>query len=301
MRATISSSSVPSSSSSSSSARFGCSSSSSSKTKRQTTKATMSLTMFTRRHNRRNTTTDTTITNKAIQDPSIETTGRLNETLEVEDTASAIFPKIGMHPDREHLVENQRNLGVEVQRQAVAPDDVDVRLVEFAVATTLRTFSTPDLLDLVALKGKLQLAPIFEHVAGEGHGEVEVQSESRLTLALFGLQALNRVELFVGLPLREQMLQRLKRPKDSKLSRSCSIICCSMMRPSGLHSGNPLMGVTRMTASVPGRPLYGSAEVEARSPPVRAPATSRRGYRHTRPCRPASRRHPRPTRDRRHR
>ena len=124
MRATISSSSVPSSSSSSSSARFGCSSSSSSKTKRQTTKATMSLTMFTRRHNRRNTTTDTTITNKAIQDPSIETTGRLNETLEVEDTASAIFPKIGMHPDREHLVEKEGNFSWKKQWYPVAVADM---------------------------------------------------------------------------------------------------------------------------------------------------------------------------------
>ena len=80
--------------------------------------------MFTRRHNRRNTTTDTTVTNKAIQDPSIETTGRLNETLEVEDTASAIFPKIGMHPDREHLVEKEGNFSWTKQWYPVAVADM---------------------------------------------------------------------------------------------------------------------------------------------------------------------------------
>ena len=37
---------------------------------------------------------------QAISDPSIETTGRLNETLEVEDVT--ICDSIGMHPDRAH-------------------------------------------------------------------------------------------------------------------------------------------------------------------------------------------------------
>ena len=90
------------------------------------------MTMFNRRrtfqkktnNNRRNTTTDNTITNKAIQDPSIETTGRLNETLEVEDTASAIFPKIGMHPDREHLVEKEGNFSWTKQWYPVAVADM---------------------------------------------------------------------------------------------------------------------------------------------------------------------------------
>ena len=75
---------------------------------------------FQKKTNRRN----TDIMNKAIQDPSIEMTGRLNETLEVEDTASAIFPKIGMHPDREHLVEKEGNFSWTKQWYPVAVADM---------------------------------------------------------------------------------------------------------------------------------------------------------------------------------
>jgi len=60
---------------------------------------------------------------QAISDPSIETTGRLNETLEVEDVASAI-PKIGMHPDRAHLVEKEDNFSWTKQWYPVAVADM---------------------------------------------------------------------------------------------------------------------------------------------------------------------------------
>jgi len=61
---------------------------------------------------------------EAISDPTIETTGRLNETLEVEDVASAIFPKIGMHPDREHLVEKTEEFSWTKQWYPVAVADM---------------------------------------------------------------------------------------------------------------------------------------------------------------------------------
>ena len=54
--------------------------------------------------------------------------------------------------------------------------DVDIHLVELAEAALLRALTTPDLLDLVALEGEVQDSGVVDDVAGEGHGEVEVQA-----------------------------------------------------------------------------------------------------------------------------
>ena len=56
-------------------------------------------------------------------------------------------------------------------------DDVDVGLGELAVAALLRPLAAPRRLDLVAPERELELAGVLEHVAGERHGEVEVQPE----------------------------------------------------------------------------------------------------------------------------
>ncbi len=56
-------------------------------------------------------------------------------------------------------------------------DDVDVGLGELAVATFLRALATPYLLDLVATEREGEVPGVLQHVAGERHGEVEVQAE----------------------------------------------------------------------------------------------------------------------------
>jgi hypothetical protein len=69
------------------------------------------------------------------------------------------------------------DLDVVVEGQLVAADDVDVGLGELAVAALLRPLAAPHLLDLVAAEGELELAGVLQHVAGERHGQVEVQAE----------------------------------------------------------------------------------------------------------------------------
>ena len=80
---------------------------------------------------------------------------------------------------RQRLGHHPGDLDVVVERQGVAADDVDVGLGELAVAALLRPLAAPHLLDLVAPERELELAGVLEHVAGERHGQVEVQAERR--------------------------------------------------------------------------------------------------------------------------
>jgi len=86
-----------------------------------------------------------------------------------------------------------------VERQHITGDDVDVSLGELAVAARLRTFATPDLLDLVTAERKLEAPGVVEDVARERHGEVEVHAEARIALVRIGVQPAQHVDLFVDL------------------------------------------------------------------------------------------------------
>src|SRR5690606_9720201 len=56
--------------------------------------------------------------------------------------------------------------------EAFRTDNVDVALVEFAVAAALRAVSTPDRLNLKALKRQHDLVLVHDNVAGERHGKI---------------------------------------------------------------------------------------------------------------------------------
>ncbi len=77
----------------------------------------------------------------------------------------------------EGLDHHPHHLDVVVERQLVAAHDVDVGLVELAVAAFLRPLAAPGRLDLVAAEGELQLAGVLQDVAGERHGQVVVQAQ----------------------------------------------------------------------------------------------------------------------------
>ncbi len=97
--------------------------------------------------------------------------------------------------------------------QRVAADDVDVRLRELAEPPLLRALAAPHLLDLVAPERELQVARVLQHVAREGHRQVEVQAEARVGLTLAGMQPPQDVDLLVDLALAQHLLERLHRSR----------------------------------------------------------------------------------------
>ncbi len=116
----------------------------------------------------------------------------------------------------EGLGHDQRHLRLVVQRQGARVDDVDVGLQELAVPTFLRPLPSPHLLDLVAPEGELQLARILQHVAGERHGQVEMEGELAVGITLgvvVGGQAPHAVDLLVDLALGQQLLDGLDRTR----------------------------------------------------------------------------------------
>ena len=108
----------------------------------------------------------------------------------------------------ENLVGDARQLGIEVQRDPVRVDHVDVALRELAVASVLRALTTPHLLDLVTLEREVEVVEVLGHVAGEGDGQVEVQSQPGVGVVLrVGLEALQPVDLLRSVALLQERVQ----------------------------------------------------------------------------------------------
>jgi hypothetical protein len=108
----------------------------------------------------------------------------------------------------EGVQDDERQFDIVVGGKDVGPDDIDVRLQEFAVAALLRTFAAPGLLDLIAAERKVEMTGILQHIPGERNGEVEVQAEV-VTGVGRGMQTADDVHLFVDLALARQLVQRL--------------------------------------------------------------------------------------------
>ena len=113
----------------------------------------------------------------------------------------------------ERLGDDERHLGLEVRGELADVDDVDVGLGELAEAPLLRPLPAPDLLDLVAAEREGEPAGVLEHVAGERHGEVEVQAQRGIPAAVVAREPADAVDLLVGVAaLAEQPLDRLDGP-----------------------------------------------------------------------------------------
>ena len=113
----------------------------------------------------------------------------------------------------QRLGHHQGQLDLVVEGQRVGAHDVDVRLAELAEPAVLGALAPPDLLDLVALERERELAGVLEHVAGEGHGQVEVQAELAVGVGplrrVLLLEPPEQVDLLGGLALAEQLRERL--------------------------------------------------------------------------------------------
>ncbi len=105
------------------------------------------------------------------------------------------------------------HLDLVLERQRVAADHVDVGLGELAEPALLGALAAPHLLDLVAPERELQVPGVLEHVAREGHRQVEVQAQARVGLALAGVQPTQDVDLLVDLALAQHLLERLHRSR----------------------------------------------------------------------------------------
>ncbi len=111
----------------------------------------------------------------------------------------------------EHVEGHERDFDVVVRRQRVLTDDVDVGLEELAITPFLRAFATPHLLHLIAAEREDQMSGVLEHIAGEGHRQIEVQAKlGRIVLG--GVEPLDDIDLLVDLTLAGQLLQRFDGP-----------------------------------------------------------------------------------------
>ncbi len=105
-----------------------------------------------------------------------------------------------VHPDLEpaqaeapeDLVDDGGNLRFIQNVQLAVADDVDVRLVELPEPTPLGTLAPVDLADLIAAEGEGQLVIVKSHIFGQGHGQVEAQSQVAVALG-------KAVDLLLGL------------------------------------------------------------------------------------------------------
>ncbi len=119
------------------------------------------------------------------------------------------FAVVDLQAQRRQEVQSSQRLGhdpgdldVVVEPGGRCGDDVDVGLRELAVAALLRSLAAPRLLDLVAAERELEVPGVLQHVARERHGEVEVQPEAGVVVAVVGLQPAQDVDLLVDLALR---------------------------------------------------------------------------------------------------
>ncbi len=108
------------------------------------------------------------------------------------------------------LVNDPGKLGVEVERNVVDVDDIDVTLGELTIAPLLRALASPDPLHLVAPEREDQVVEVRGNVPGERHGQVEVQAEPGIAaVGSLGLEPAQRVDLLGRLALGQQNLKGL--------------------------------------------------------------------------------------------
>ena len=75
---------------------------------------------------------------------------------------------------REHFVNDLHQLHLVEER--VATHHVSIALIEFAIASFLRTVGAPNGLNLETLEGKLEFFAVLHHIACKGHSEVIAQA-----------------------------------------------------------------------------------------------------------------------------
>ena len=81
------------------------------------------------------------------------------------------------HADAERLEYTLHDLHkLHLTQERLRADDIDIALVELAIATLLRTVGTPYGLHLVTLEGECNLVLVLHNVAGKRHREVVAQT-----------------------------------------------------------------------------------------------------------------------------
>ncbi len=105
-----------------------------------------------------------------------------------------------------------------MERKITVANNIDVSLSELTETPFLRTLTTPDLLDLVALEWEIKLVRILDDVPSKRNRQVKVQTHlaflRRMTTSfgiLHRLQAVKDINLFRGLPLCLKLLKRFNR------------------------------------------------------------------------------------------
>jgi hypothetical protein len=100
---------------------------------------------------------------------------------------------------------DQGQLHVMMCGQCLGVHNVHIGLGELAIAALLRTLASPDLLNLVAPKGKGKLVSVLEDVTGKRHSQVETQTKISRLVGI-AVQPLDGVDLLVYLPLLSQAI-----------------------------------------------------------------------------------------------
>ena len=106
----------------------------------------------------------------------------------------------------ERLAHDLRDLNLEVERESVDVNHIDIGLQEFTVSPLLGPFPTPDLLDLITLEGKTELSGVLQDVACQRNREVEVKSNAGVSIGLIRVKPTQNIDLLVDLTLAKHLI-----------------------------------------------------------------------------------------------
>src|SRR3989442_10443683 len=93
-----------------------------------------------------------------------------------------------------------------MQREVIEVDDVNVALIELAIASLLRSLTTPGPLHLVAFEREYEVMEMVCDIARQGNRQVVMQTQTRFASLAIHVQPCDGVDFLVRLPFGEQDL-----------------------------------------------------------------------------------------------
>ena len=93
-----------------------------------------------------------------------------------------------------------------MQGELINVDDVNITLVELAIAPLLWSLTSPCALDLVAFEREHEVMEMFCDVARQGNCQIVMEAQAWLSCLVISMQPLDSVDFLVRLPFGEEGL-----------------------------------------------------------------------------------------------
>src|SRR5262252_7700956 len=103
---------------------------------------------------------------------------------------------------------DRRHFCIELKRELVEVDDVNITLIELAIASLLWSLTSPCPLDLVAFEREHEVIEMLCDIACKGNCQIVMQTQARFARFVTGMQSLDGIDFLVCLTFCEQDLDR---------------------------------------------------------------------------------------------